>query len=78
MSLRHVENIGRIAAARLVPGPKYVTIELDYTTAGGVKKTMKLAHGEAEQIRAAITAELDDMPPGARKASFFASLRRKR
>lgn len=76
--MRHVENIGRISESRLIPGPKYVTIEVDYTTAGGVKKTLKLAHGEAEQIRAAIVAELDVMPPAARKGSFFNSLKRKR
>lgn len=76
--MRHVENLSKVTASRLVPGPKYVTIEVDYTTAGGVKKTLKLAHSEAEQIRAAIVAELDVMPIGARKGSFFNSLKRKR
>lgn len=76
--MRHVENMGKITASRLVPGPKYVTIEVDYTTAGGVKKTLKLAHSEAEQIRAAIMSELDVMPSAVRKGSFFNSLKRKR
>ena len=76
--MRHIENVGRVSAARLVPGPKFASIEVDYTTAGGVNKTLKLAHGEAEQIRAAIVAEFAQMPPKARAGSFFASLKRKR
>lgn len=78
MSIRHIENIGRVTESRLVAGPKYATVEIDYVTAGGVQKTLKLAHGEAEQIRAAIGGALDIMPEGVRKGSFFASLKRKR
>jgi hypothetical protein len=78
MSLRHVENVGRITESRLIAGPKYATVEIDYTTAGGVSKTLRLAHGEAEMIRAAIVDELESMPEGARRGSFFASLKRKR
>lgn len=76
--MRHIENVGRVSESRLVPGPKFVSLEIDYTTAGGVKKTLKLAHGEAEQLKSAILAELEMMPPPARKASFFNSLKRKR
>jgi hypothetical protein len=76
--MRHVENVGRVSESRLVPGSKYLTIEIDYTTAGGVKKTLKLAHSEADAIRAAIMGELEVVPPKARAGSFFASLRRKR
>ncbi|MGI5408185.1 hypothetical protein ACQEV9_15460 [Streptomyces chartreusis] len=76
--MRHIENVGRVSEARMIPGPKFVTFEVDYTTAGGVKKTLKLAHSEADAIRAAIVGELESMPPKARAGSFFASLRRKR
>ncbi|MFF8942870.1 hypothetical protein ACF1A5_11475 [Streptomyces sp. NPDC014864] len=76
--MRHTESVGRVTDYRLVPGPKYVTVELDYTTAGGVKKTLKLAHCEAEQIRTGIASALEDMPVGPRRGSFFNSLRRKR
>jgi hypothetical protein len=78
MSLRHVENIARLTASRLVPGPRCVAVEIEYTTAGGVDKVLKFSHSEAEQIRSLIGDQLDQMPAGPRKASFFASLRRKR
>jgi hypothetical protein len=76
--MRHVENVGKITDWRLVPGPKYVTVELDYTTASGVKKTLRLAHCEAEQVRSGIVGALEGMPDGPRKGSFWNSLRRKR
>jgi hypothetical protein len=78
VSFRHVENIGRISTARLVPGPKYVTIEIDYMTEGGVSKTLKLAHGDAEDVRGLIGRALDSMPALPRRGSFFASLKRAR
>jgi hypothetical protein len=78
MSLRHIENVARLTCARLVPGPRFVAVEVDYTTAGGVAKTLRLSHAEAEQIRALICAELEIMPEPARKQSFFRSLRRNR
>jgi hypothetical protein len=55
-----------------------VAVEIEYTTAGGVDKVLKFSHSEAEQIRSLIGEQLDTMPAGPRKASFFASLRRKR
>lgn len=76
--MRHVEKVGRVTESRMIPGPKYVTFEIDYVTAGGVKKTLKLAHSEADAIRAAIMGELESMPAAVRTGSFFNSLRRKR
>jgi hypothetical protein len=78
MSLRHIENIGRVTEGRLNAGPKYASVEIDYVTAGGIQKTLKIAHGEAEQIRALIGEALDVMPERVRKGSFFASLKRNR
>lgn len=76
--MRHVENIARITDSRLIAGPKYATVEIDYSTAGGVQKTLRLAHGDADQMRAWIISELETMPEPVRKRSFWASLRRKR
>jgi hypothetical protein len=76
--MRHVENIGRITDSRLIAGPRFATVELDYTTAGGIKKTLRLAHGDADQVRVRIASELESMPEPVRKRSFWASLRRKR
>jgi hypothetical protein len=78
MSIRHIENVARLTASRLVPGPRCVAVEIEYTTAGGVDKVLKFSHSEAEQIRSLIGEQLDMMPAGPRKASFFESLRRKR
>jgi hypothetical protein len=55
-----------------------VAVEIEYTTAGGVDKVLKFSHSEAEQIRSLIGEQLDLMPAGPRKASFFASLKRRR
>jgi hypothetical protein len=76
--MRHVENIARVTDSRLIAGPRFATVEIDYTTAGGVQKTLKLAHGDADQIRACIISELETMPEPVRRRSFWASLRRKR
>lgn len=76
--MRHVENIRRVTDSRLVAGPRFATVEIDYTTAGGINKTLRLAHGDADQIRAAIISELETMPEPVRKRSFWASLKRKR
>jgi hypothetical protein len=76
--MRHIENIKQVTDSRLVAGPKFATVEIDYTTAGGIKKTLRLAHGDADQVRVAIISELESMPEPVRKRSFWASLRRKR
>ncbi|WP_329544668.1 hypothetical protein OG548_08090 [Streptomyces sp. NBC_01356] len=76
--MRHTENVSRITDSRLVPGPEFVTIEIDYTTGGGIKKTLRLAHGDADQVRVRIVGELESMPKVVRDRSFWASLRRKR
>lgn len=75
---RYVEKIGRIGETRTVETGKYFTLEVDYVTAGGVSKTLTLAHSDADWLRAAIVDALDGLPEERRKRSFFASLRRNR
>lgn len=62
----------------MVAGRKFVTLEVDYTTASGIQKTLKLAHSDAEAICKHVQEELSVMPRGARHASFWASFRRNR
>lgn len=76
--LKHVENIARVTEARTVDTGKYFTLEVDYVTAGGVSKCLKLAHGDADWLRVLLTNEFDAMPADRKRRSFFASLRRKR
>ncbi|MDX3551022.1 hypothetical protein PV729_04415 [Streptomyces europaeiscabiei] len=76
--IKHVEAVGGIGEARTVPGTKYDTIEIDYVTASGITKTLRLAHGEADMLRTAIIGELDSMEPEHRMRSFLNSRRRRR
>lgn len=76
--IKHTENVGRVGEARTVTGQRYDTIEVDYVTASGITKTLRLAHGDADRLRAAIIGEIELMEPEHRKRSFFNSLRRKR
>jgi hypothetical protein len=76
--ITHTESVGRILAARRIEGDDYDSFEIDYTTPGGIRKTLRLAHGDADRLRVLVTGEIEDMPEERRKRSFLASLRRKR
>jgi hypothetical protein len=76
--LRHAENVRQITDYRAVDTGKFVTFEFDYVTASGVKKTLRLAHCDADRMRALIVGECEAMDDSKRKRSFWASLRRKR
>lgn len=76
--MRHNENVKRVTDCRVVDTGKFVTFEFDYETAGGVKKTLRLAHCDADRLRVAVAGEYEVMDPAKRKRSFFASLRRQR
>jgi hypothetical protein len=78
MSLRHQEKVARITDFRAVDTGRFVTIEVDYTTAGGVTKTLVMPHCLADQMRVAIVSEFESMPEEKRTRSFWASLKRKR
>lgn len=76
--LKHPERVAAIGEARTVRGEEYAVIEVDYVTEGGIRKTFRLAHADADKLRVAIVGELESMPDGVRQASFMASARRKR
>ncbi|MGW5636953.1 hypothetical protein [Streptomyces sp. NPDC003832] len=76
--MRHHEKVKRVTDYRMVDNGKYVIFEIDYETAGGVKKTLHLAHCDADRLRVAVAGEYEAMDPEKRKRSFFASLRRPR
>jgi hypothetical protein len=75
---RYMEKIGRIGDVRTVETGKYFTLEVDYVTAGGISKTLTLAHSDAAWLGSTIHDALTELPEERRKRSFFASLRRKR
>lgn len=76
--MRHTERVAKFTEARSVETGDYFTIEVDYETEGGIRKTLSMPHGVADALRVYIINEVDDMDPEVRKRSFFASLRRKR
>lgn len=76
--LKHTERVAKVGEARTVETGDFYTIEVEYVTAGGVRKVLTLAHGDADRLRVALVGEFDSMEPEARQRSFFASLRRKR
>jgi len=76
--IKHPERVASIGEARVISGEAYDMIEVDYATEGGISKTLRLAHCEADQLRALLISQLDGMEPERRKFSFFNSLRRKR
>lgn len=76
--IRHTEHVGAVTESRTVDAGEYFVIEIDYVTEGGIRKTLRLPHGEADKLRVALIGEIDAMEPEARKRSFIASLRRKR
>jgi hypothetical protein len=76
--IKHPERIARIGEARTVSGEAYDVIEVDYVTEGGIAKTLRLAHGDADRLRAALIGEFDSMDPEHRERSFMNSLRRQR
>lgn len=78
MMIHHAEKVARITDSRAVETGKFYTIEVDYVTAGGIKKTLVMPHCLADQLRASIIGEIEMMPEDHRKRSFFASFRRKR
>ncbi len=76
--IKHPERVAAIGEARTVPSEDYAMIEIDYVTEGGIRKTLRLAHADADKLRVAIVGELESIPDGVRQASFMASARRKR
>jgi hypothetical protein len=74
--MRHAEKVARVTEARTVESGSYFTFEVDYVTAGGVRKTLVLPHSVGESLRATLTDEVDAMPAERRKRSFFASMKR--
>jgi hypothetical protein len=77
--IKHNENVKQvIPGARTVEADGYFTLEVDYVTEGGITKTLRLAHIDADTLRAALNGEFDSMEPEERKRSFFASGRRSR
>jgi hypothetical protein len=59
-----------------VESGSYFTLEVDYVTASGIRKTLVLPHSVGESLRAALEDEIAAMPAERRKRSFFASLKR--
>jgi len=78
MGIRHAEKVSRVTASRATDTGSFITLEVDYVTASGIRKTLVLPHCVAESLRASIADELDYMEPERRKRSFFASLKRSR
>lgn len=76
--LKHPERVASIGEGRTVAGDDFAVIEVDYVTEGGIRKTLRLAHSDADKLRVMLIGELDAMDPEVRKASFMASARRKR
>ncbi|MGX1133224.1 hypothetical protein RKD49_005414 [Streptomyces glaucescens] len=76
--MRHPENVDCVTQVRTVDTGDYVTFEFDYTTASGIKKTLRIPHSEVDKVRVAIAGEYDCMGKDKQRRSFFASLRRKR
>lgn len=76
--MRHREAVEKISDWRAVETGEYYTVEIDYTTASGIKKTLVMPHGIADAMRMAIVSEFECMTDEVRKRSFWASLRRKR
>lgn len=78
MSIRHAEKVSRVSESRSVETGSYYTLEVDYVTMGGVRKTLVLPHCVAESLRAALVDEIEAMSDERRKRSFFASFKRNR
>jgi hypothetical protein len=78
MSIRHTENVKQVTDWRAVDTGKYVTVEVDYVTASGIKKTLRLPHCVADAMRVAIVSEFESLDDDKRTRSFWASLRRNR
>lgn len=76
--MRHAEKVARITDSRTVNSGAYDTIEVDYVTTGGVKKSLILPHCIADHMRASIIGEFECMSDERRRRSFFASFKRKR
>jgi hypothetical protein len=62
----------------MVETGSYYTLEVDYVTMGGVRKTLVLPHCVAESLRAALAGEFEEMSDERRRRSFFASFKRNR
>ncbi|MGW4986285.1 hypothetical protein ACWEQ3_01360 [Streptomyces mirabilis] len=77
MAIRHREFVDKVTEWRAVETDGYYTIEVDYATDHGIKKTLVMPHGIADAMRMAIVSEFECMEPEVKKASFWASLRRK-
>jgi len=71
--LRHVESIKRVEELRLVPSGDYFIFEVDVTTSGGIRKTLRLPHLQADLLRSKLVGELEEMDPDTRRRSFTAS-----
>jgi hypothetical protein len=78
VSIRHAEKVSRVGESRSVETGSFYTLEVDYVTMGGVRKTLVLPHCVAESLRAALADEFETMPEERRKRSFFASFKRNR
>ena len=76
MVMRHTEDIAKIEAIRAVPDGETFIFELDVTTGGGVRKTMRMGHYAASMVSSLIRGEVDSLEPEVRKRSFQESSQR--
>lgn len=77
MAIRHRDDVLKVEAVRTVPEGDTFVFEIDVTTAGNIRKTLRVRHCDASNLASMITDETDAMPVEDRKRSFFASMRRK-
>lgn len=71
--IRHTERIRKVEAVRMVAEADYFIFEVDVTTAGNVRKTLRLPHIQADMLRNGIEGELDTLEREERGRSFIAS-----
>jgi hypothetical protein len=74
--MRHTEDIAKIEAIRAVPEGESFIFELDVTTGGGVRKTLRMGHYQASMVASLIRGEVDSLEPEVKKRSFQASMER--
>lgn len=74
--MRHAEKVAKVTVVRTVETGSYYTLEVDYVTASGIRKTLVMPHSVAESVRASLADEVEAMPLERRKRSFFASMKR--
>ena len=73
--IRHPEQVLNVGDVQLTLTGEYHTLEVEVTTAGNIRKLLKIRESDAAELCAALADALDERPEEGRLERYNASVR---